>query len=161
MQIYNFCTDWFFQAPIEQVWEQITDMKSYPTKWPTWKQVIFRNGESEVQPGSVIDYVARGPLPFTVRFTFEITAWEPPILMEYKSSGDLVGECSWVLEPHEDGTMVTSCWDMGTTIPICSSLPRFRFIDAIMYKHHDYVMAQGYRGFRATLEADVDGNRRG
>jgi hypothetical protein len=152
MYVHNFCTEWFFQAPIDQVWEQIADMASYPAKWPVWKRVEFREAGPGLRPGSVIDHVARGPLPFTARFSFEITALEPPRLMEYVSSGDLVGKCTWALDSRDGGTMVVSCWEMGTSIGIFNLLPMFPFVKAIMGKHHDYVMEQGYRGFRDRLE---------
>jgi hypothetical protein len=50
--------------------------------------------------------------------------------------------------------MVTSCWEMGTSIRVFNLLPRLRFVDAVMGMHHDYVMAQGYRGFKAILEQE-------
>lgn len=152
MKIFNFVTEWFFQAPIEKVWEQIADVKSYPTKWPTWKSAVLRGSECELQLGSVVDYVGRGPVPYSARFAFEITAFQPPTLMAYESSGDLVGQGRWVLQPHDSGTLVASYWDVGTSIVFFDFLARLPFVRPIMRKHHDYVMAQGYRGFKAELE---------
>ena len=152
LNIFHFVTEWFFQAPIDKVWEQITDVRSYPTKWPTWRSVVFRGLECELQLGSVVDYVGRGPIPYSVCFTFEITALQPPTLMAYESSGGLVGKGRWVLQPQGSGTLVTSFWDVGTSIVLFDFLAGLPFARPIMRLHHDYVMAQGYRGFKAELE---------
>jgi hypothetical protein len=152
MKMHHFVTKWFFHAPIDQVWEQITDVHSYPAIWSTWKTVSYRGSESELQLGSIIDYAARGPVPYTARFTFQITALQPPTLMEYQTSGDLVGEGSWILETHADGTSVTSQWDVGTSLRAFDFLTRLPFAGPFVRLHHDYVMDQGYRGFRAVLE---------
>lgn len=152
MEVFHFVTKWFFQAQIEKVWEQITDVKSYPIKWPTWRRAMFRGSESELQSGSVIDYVGRGPVPYSMHFTFAITALQPPTLMEFESSGGLVGRGKWVLESHGNGTVVTSYWDVGTPIAIFNILSKLPLVKAIMRKHHDYVMNQGYRGFKTELE---------
>ena len=152
MEMYHFVTQWFFLAPVKQVWGQIADLKSYPAKWPVWKKATVRGSEPELQHGSVIDYVARGIFPISTRFTIEITVFQPPTLLEYVSSGDLVGKCKWVMEPHDDGTVVTSCWDMGLTLAVVNLLSKLPFVKSILGKHHDLVMAQGYRSFRAILE---------
>lgn len=152
LNVFHFVTEWFFRAPIDKVWQQVTDVRSYPTKWPIWKSAVFRGSERELQLGSVIDYVGRGPVPYSARFTFEITVFQPPRLMAYESSGDLVGKGRWVLQPHSGGTLVTSCWDVGTSIVLFDCLASLPFVKPIMRKHHDYVMAKGYRGFKAELE---------
>ena len=76
MEVIHFVTKWSFQAPIEKVWAEITDVISYPDKWPTWRKTVLRGSESKVQLGSVIDCVGRGVLPFSVRFTSEITTFQ-------------------------------------------------------------------------------------
>lgn len=148
----QFVTKWRFQAPIEKVWEEVTDVISYPAKWPTWRETVLRGSESKVQIGSVIDCVGRGVLPFSVSFTSEITTFQPPTLMEYASSGGLVGNGRWVLTPNGNGTDVISYWDFGLPTPIFSFLSKLPFAKSLMAKHHDYVMAEGYRGFQARLE---------
>jgi len=30
METYNLVTEWFFQSPIERVWEEAADMQSHP-----------------------------------------------------------------------------------------------------------------------------------
>ncbi len=153
MEMYHFVTQWFFLASVEQVWRQIADLKSYPTKWPVWKKATLRGSERELRHGSVIDYVARGIVPITGRFTFEITAFQPPTLLEYVSSGDIVGKCKWLVEPCDDGAVVTSCWDVGLSIAVINLVSKLPFVKPIMSKHHDLVMAQGYQGFKAILES--------
>lgn len=152
MVVHHFVTKWSFRAPIDTVWKQIVDVVSYPDKWPAWKSAVLQGPESELRLGSVVDNVARGLVPYTARFTFEMTALHPPTLLECESSGDLVGKVRWVLEPCRDSTMVTSYWEMGTSIGLFDFLAKVPFGRAIMKRHHDFVMAQGYQGFKNELE---------
>ena len=124
MKIDHFVTEWFFQAPIERVWEEIIDVEAWPTFWQTYKKATIRGPEPRLQLGSVVDSEVRpkGALSYTLRFTLEVTAFQPPILMEIKSSGDLVGTGKWVLEPQAGGTAVTYYWDVGLTNPILNLL---------------------------------------
>ncbi len=41
MEMYHFVTNWFFQAPIKGVWEELMDLKSWPTpRNPDWDDQV-------------------------------------------------------------------------------------------------------------------------
>jgi hypothetical protein len=48
METYHFVTNWYFKAPVESVWEELADVKS----WPSWRKVKFHRSESKVQLGT-------------------------------------------------------------------------------------------------------------
>ena len=152
MEMYHFVTKWFFNAPIEKVWKEIEDVESWPTWWQDWRKTAIRGPESKAQLGSVVDCAVRGSLPYTLRFSMEITSLEPPTLSECESSGDLAGSGKWVLEAQNDGTAVTYYWDVGTTNPIFNILGKLSFVRAMMEKNHNEVMASGHHGLESWLE---------
>lgn len=152
MKMYHLVTKWFFQAPIEKVWDEIADLNSWPTWWQDFKKATIRGTEAKLQLGSLADCEVRGALPYTLRFSLEVSAFQPPTLMELKSSGDLMGNGKWVLEHQSDGTAVTYYWDVGITIPMLNLLGKLPITEAMMKKNHDDVMDKGYRLLKIKLE---------
>ena len=152
MEMYHFVTNWFFQTPIESVWEELIDLKSWPAWWQDFKSVSIRDPEPMAHLCSVADCEVRGALPYTLRFSIQVTTFQPPTIMEFKSSGDLDGGGKWVLESQESGTAVTYYWDVGTTNLIFNLLAKLPFVRAMMEKNHDDVMANGYQALKSRLE---------
>ena len=152
MKIYHLVTKWFFQVSIEKVWDEIADLNSWPTWWKDFKKATISGTEAKLQLGSMADCVVRGALPYTLRFSLEVSKFQPPTLMELKSSGDLVGNGKWVLEHQSDGTAVTYYWDVGITRPMLNLLGKMPFAESMMKKNHDEVMEMGYRFLKTKLE---------
>jgi uncharacterized protein YndB with AHSA1/START domain len=155
MEMYHFVTRWFFMAPIEKVWDEAARMEEYPTWWKELRSARIRGGESSLRLGSLVDCEVRGSLPYSLRFTAEVTTFEPPRLIEITSSGDLVGTGKWVLEPREGGTDSVFHWDVGTTNPILNLLGKLPLVRAALVKNHDRVMANGYEVVRSRVEGSL------
>ena len=147
---YELVTEWFFETPIEQVWQEIGDWQSWPSWWPDWKKLDQR-GEGEIGEGTVMDCAVKGSLPYTLRFQLEITNLDAPRLNEHDSSGDLVGSGRWTLLERDGGTAVTHYWHVGTTNPVLNFFGRFPFAKKMMEKNHADMMARGYNGIKSRL----------
>ena len=152
MEMYNFVTEWFFRVPVERVWEETSNIEAYPDWWKDLRKAKIRGPESRLQLGSVADCEVKGALPFSLRFTVEVTEFQPPHLVEIKSTGDLVGTGKWILEPRDQGTLSTFYWDVGTSNPILNLFAKIPFVKPILEKSHDDVMAKGYEIVRARIE---------
>jgi uncharacterized protein YndB with AHSA1/START domain len=152
MEMYHFVTEWFFAVPIERVWEETANIEAYPTWWKNLKKAKIRGPESKLQLGSIADCEVKGALPFSLRFTVEVTTFEPPHLVEIKSTGNLEGTGKWVLESKGNGTQSMFYWDVGTTNPILNFLAKIPFAKPILEKSHDDVMAKGYEVIKARIE---------
>jgi hypothetical protein len=116
------------------------------------KKAKIRGTESRLQLGSVADCEVKGALPFSLCFTVEVTTFQPPHLVEIKSTGDLVGTGKWILESKGNGTQSTFYWDVGTTLPILNLIARIPFVKHILKKSHDDVMAKGYEVVKSRIE---------
>jgi uncharacterized protein YndB with AHSA1/START domain len=152
MEIYHLITNWYFTAPIESVWEELIDAKSWPSWWPCWRKLKFHGSESKLRLGTIAYNEVKGQLPYSLRFSNEVTLIQEPYLIENKSSGDLVGKGKTVLEQRDDGTVVTIYWDVATSNPIFNLLGKLPFVRAMIEKNHDYVMDDGFRGLKQRLE---------
>ena len=152
MEIYHLVTKWYFTAPVESVWEELADAKSWPGWWSCWRKVTFHGSESKLQVGTIAYHEIKGKLPYSLRFSSEITLVQTPYLMENKSSGDLVGEGKIELEQQDDGTVVTFYWDVATSNPVFNLLGKLPYVKAMIEKNHDYVMDDGFRGLKQRLE---------
>lgn len=151
MQMYHFVTNWFFDAPIERVWDEIVDVPSWPRWWPSYRKATPLSPDAALQVGSRADNEVRGKLPYSLRFTTEVTELEPPYRLALKSSGGLVGTGRFILEERDGGTAVTYYWDVGTANPALNLLARLPFVRAMMEENHDYVMDEGYAGLKQRL----------
>jgi len=152
MERYHFVTKWFFQAPIERVWEEIVDVPSWPSWWACWEKATFHGSAPPLKLGSVIDHEVRGHLPYCVRFRAVVTLFQHPHRLEIASSGDLVGTGSLILAPQEQGTAVTYSWDVDISNPLLNLFGTLPFVRTLLEKNHDYVMDQGYRGLKGRIE---------
>lgn len=150
-EMYHFTTRWFFRAPAERVWEEevATD---------EWKQAAARSNGT-VGVGTLVENEVKGDLPYTLRFTTEVTRYEPPFIAEVKSTGDLVGTGKWILEPRDGGTAVTFYWDVGMSNPFFNLLSKIPAVKDAMSQNHDEVMQEIYRATRAKLEGTPESSQ--
>lgn len=152
MEMYHFVTHWTFHAPIDLVWQEINDIEKWPLWWHSYKQAMIRGEQKSSGVGTIVDNRVKGTLPYSLAYATQITRWEPPMLLELISTGDLIGNGKFVLEPRGDGTAVTFYWDVGTSNAVFNLLAKLPFVRRIMEKNHGVVMDDGYRGLRARVE---------
>lgn len=151
MTVYSFVTKWHFDAPVEKVWDELTDALSWPSWWSSYRKVAYRGTITRLTPGAVSDNEVRGQLPYSLRFTTVITTVDPYKGYELESSGDLAGKGKFVLQPKDGGTDVTYFWDVSTTHPVLNLFSKLSFVKTLMAQNHDYVMNQGYEGLTKRL----------
>jgi hypothetical protein len=88
--------------------------------------------------------VARGWLPYKLRFTIETLHTEKPKLIEFKATGDFVTDVSrWVLQPEGEGTLVTLEWNPRVEKPVVKFLSPI--LKPLFYWNHEWTMKRGER----------------
>ena len=143
--VYHFEDHWYVPFPIEKVWEVL----SRPEEYPTWWRGVYLSaepldGDMVAKIGKRVAVVAKGWLPYKLRFTIETLTSEKPRLIEFKTTGDFVTDTSrWVLKPEGTGTAVTLEWNPRVEKPVVKLLtpllkPLFRW-------NHDWTMKRGQR----------------
>jgi uncharacterized protein YndB with AHSA1/START domain len=152
MSRYRFLTTWCIEAPIEPVWEAISDSARWPEWWRGVEKVV------ELQPsgngdgvGQVSRYTWKSKLPYELVFDMRSTRAERPHLLEGQASGELEGRGLWRLFDTNGATAVLYEWDVRTTrawMNVVAPIAR-----PIFAWNHDYVMQNGAAGLAELLGA--------
>jgi len=154
MVTYHFENQWHFKVPVERVQEELENLSN----WPTWSSGIrsakVRAKDGELGKGSLADIEVKGPLPFTLKFTIEVTEYRPPTSIAFTSRGNLIGGGRLVLAPSNDGTDVTFHWHVAMQNPVFNFLAKLAPFKALMEKNHNWVMAKTYAGLNQKLRDD-------
>jgi uncharacterized protein YndB with AHSA1/START domain len=146
---YHFVDRWFVAAPVEDVYDVIGE----PLEYPVWWGDVFPEMGGDPGPpraGRRTTIVARGFLPYKLRFASEVVAAERPRLIEMTLSGDFEGGGTWQFEPAEGGTNATLDWRPIVQKPLVRSLtpvlrPLFR-------ANHTWTMKRGERHIADYME---------
>jgi hypothetical protein len=142
---YHFEDHWDVPFPIERVW----DVLSRPKEFPLWWKGVYLSVESlddstEPRVGSRVTAIARGWLPYKLRFTIETVALKKPHLIAFKATGDFKTDASrWILTPNSKGAHVVLDWNPIVEKPVVKLLspllkPLFRW-------NHRWTMERGER----------------
>jgi uncharacterized protein YndB with AHSA1/START domain len=155
MAAYSFLTTWCLAAPLERVWEVLSDTPRYPEWWKGVRKVtVLEPGEEgDHGVGTLYRLQWRSKLPYSLEFDSRVTRVQAPHLMEGHASGELEGTGAWRLFEGAEGTAVLYSWDVRTTRAWMNAVgplarPAFRW-------NHDYVMRQGAQGLAARLGAEL------
>jgi hypothetical protein len=139
---YHFVDHWFVPAPIEEVYDAIGMPLAYPT-W--WGDVFPETGgdDGPPRPGRRNTIVARGFLPYKLRFTAEVTEADRPRSIRLRLEGDFEGGGEWTFEQVEGGTSATLDW-----LPIVQK-PLVKYLTPVLRplfrSNHAWTMRRGER----------------
>jgi hypothetical protein len=149
---YHFEDHWLVPFPPDDVWEVLSHSKSYPLWWkPVYLSAQPLDGVDKPQIGGRVAVVARGKLPYRLRFTIETTKLEKPRIIEFKASGDFRTDASrWILKPHASGTEVILDWNPIVDKPIIKLLSPF--LKPLFRWNHAWAMKIGEREIVAYLQ---------
>lgn len=154
--VYEYYSQWVMAAPVEAVWEALTEVETWPDWWPFVRRVqTLRRGDASGL-GAIrrIDWGSRLPYGFTL--DVECTEVRRLRLLRGRSRGHLEGVGVWTLAPRgNDTTDVRYTWRLDVNRPwmrIAAPLmaPVFRW-------NHEGVMRGGEHGLARHL---VTGDRR-
>lgn len=138
---FHFETIWRARADLEDVWEVLSDISSWPGWWPGMRRVEMS------EDGLHGDMVVQSPLGYRLGFTLRLEEKHAPRGAAFSVTGDLRGIGTVRLNPEEETTVVTIMWCVVT---------RRRLLDRLRpmaVSAHNVVMAAGQRGLRRTCGA--------
>jgi hypothetical protein len=146
---FEYVTDWRFEAPIEAVWEALTDVARWPEWWPHVKEVHTLAAGDADDRGALrrIRWGSRLPYGFVLEVrTIEV---EPLARLRGAATGDLAGTGLWEVWRDGAGTRLRYTWNlavhtawMRVAAPLMA--PVFRW-------NHEGVMRDGMRGLERRL----------
>ena len=145
--VYHFVTPWFIPgATLEQVWPLISDAATFPTWWPS----VFLEATPEAGPGDGgpigqrYRYHTKGRLPYHLRWTAEVTAIEPPTMIEISATGDFSGVGRWTLQQHANAVTARLDWDVRADLALLKALSPV--LKPLFSWNHQWAMKEGEKG---------------
>ena len=150
MADYQFLTTWCVDAPIDAVFELLSDSAGYPRWWKGVVSVERLEEGDENSLGQLDRFTWRSVLPYTLAFDLRVSQISRPCLLEGRATGELEGVGTWRLY-EGDGVAIVYDWRVRTTKPWMNALgplarPAFAW-------NHDVVMRQGGHGLARELGA--------
>ena len=144
---YHFFDRWLIPAPIEQVWDSITQTEHYTQWWGKVYDEVEKLSEGDADGvGAKTRVVVHGPLPYKLGFVVESVRIEKPYVLEVRSQGDLIGTGVWRLRSVSGGTEVSYDWRPKAEFPLVRLLSPL--LKPLFHYNHDWCMQQGEIGLR-------------
>jgi uncharacterized protein YndB with AHSA1/START domain len=148
---YHFEDHWDVPFPIEDVWTVLSKAREFPLWWKgVYLSAIPLDGAVDPKVGARVAAVARGRLPYKLRFTIETTALVKPELIAFRATGDFeTDESRWLLTRKGSGTQVMLDWNPRVEKPLVKWLspvlkPVFRW-------NHEWTMIRGQKQIVAYM----------
>lgn len=146
---YRFVTRWRVESTIQDISSILGDASDLARWWPSvYIEVgVLEPGDAR-GVGKVVALYTKGWLPYTLRWTFRVTAENAPHGFTLEAFGDFVGRGVWTLV--QDGAMVDITYDWS----IRADQPILKYLSFLMKPlfsaNHHWAMARGLESL--TLE---------
>jgi len=151
MASYHYVDEWQFRAPIEAVWNEISDPLDWASWWPSFL-CVEQTGPGDAQSvGAVHRYTVKGALPYRVSFEMRTTVVEKHRRIEGEALGDVRGRGIWVFSTDGKMTHVRYDWIVDTTRPWMIQLAPV--LAPLFGWNHHFVMRRGLEGLKARLQS--------
>jgi uncharacterized protein YndB with AHSA1/START domain len=153
MGSYAFLSLWVIDAPIDEVWEVISNADEYPSWWRyvDYTREIEHGDDDGV--GQKVRSKWSSALPYGFEFETEVARIEKPTTIELVSHGELEGSGTWELSTTHAGTAVRYYWRVRTTRLLMDLLgpvarPAFAW-------NHAVIMRAGGEGLAQRLSSQL------
>jgi hypothetical protein len=148
---YHFVTTWNLQATCEEVYRILEDIDALAKWWPA--VYLDVNVRAKGQPGGVgkiVELFTKGWLPYTLRWTFQVTAAKFPEGFSLRATGDFAGEGIWAFRQDGDACIATYDWTIAAEKPF---LKYFTWLmRPIFSANHEWAMRKGLESIQLELE---------
>lgn len=127
--------------PVERVWEALTCVEEYPRWWPWLRRFEGR----ELAPGQRWQARIRVPMPWTLRFTVDIGAVDPPERVDATLTGDVDGTATVTLVPCGAGVIIRLRSDLAPRHRLLRAV--HRLAPSLSRRLHDRVIDNAFEQF--------------
>lgn len=148
---YHFVTVWRMdQTTCEEVSDVLANAEDLPRWWPS----VYL-GVTETDPGDArgigkrVDLFTKGWLPYTLRWSFVITASRKPHGFSLDAVGDFVGHGIWTIAPEGTGVRVAYDWKISAQKGLLKHLSWL--VKPVFAWNHHWAMRMGEESLRLEL----------
>ncbi|UYG04657.1 SRPBCC family protein [Halomonas sp. LR3S48] len=149
MASFDFDTTWHFKAPVEAVFDALSDSLHWPGWWPGLVDVQPLEAGDDQGIGRTQRFIWKSRLGYRLCFDICITRVAEPCLIEGVANGDVAGVGRWQLYGEKSGTRVRYIWQVRTVRPWLSLLSRMA--RPLVLWNHRAMMRAGATGLANHL----------
>lgn len=139
---YHFVTRWRVESTAEEVFDVLEKPLDLVRWWPFYLDV------KEIEP-EVHEFLARGWLPYTMRWRMRRTAAHRPSGISLEAWGDFEGAGAWTFVQNGSYVDITYDWRIKGEKPLLRYLSFL--LRPIFAANHNWVMSQGERSLKQEL----------
>lgn len=159
---YHFVTVWRVPGTIEEVKAVLGNAESLPEWWPSVYLAVQRVDDGGPDwVGSKNDLHTKGWLPYTLKWTLELTEPITDTGFALAASGDLNGSGHWAFEQDGPEVVITYDWRVEATKPLLRRLAPI--LKPAFKANHVWAMARGEESLKLEMRrrrAKTDEERR-
>jgi uncharacterized protein YndB with AHSA1/START domain len=147
---YRFLDHWVVPHPVERVFDVVGD----PLAYPEWWVDVFLAADGDAgppAPGNRTTVLARGFLPYRLRFTLETTEVDRPTRIRSRLVGDFEGSGEWRL--HVDGANTICELDWRPIVNKAGVKQLTPILRPLFRANHNWTMRRGQERILERLAA--------
>jgi len=150
---YLFITNWKVEGQKDEVYDILGDADGLARWWPSvYLDVKVLKPGDEAGVGKIVELFTKGWLPYTLRWSFEVTNANKPNGFTIVPSGDFIGRGIWTFEKDQENPLfcnITYDWKISASKPL---LKRLSFlVKPIFSANHLWAMRKGEESLRLEL----------
>ena len=147
---FRLTSDWRVDGTIEAVAEVLGDVERLPDWWgDVYLSVeVLAEGDADGL-GRRVAFHSKGWLPYTLEWTGEVVAADPPHGWTIEATGDLVGCGQWTLRQKGPLAEVGYVWEVEITQAWMRVLAPI--LKPVFAANHRWAMARGEAGLKREL----------
>jgi hypothetical protein len=149
---YHFVTNWKIRGTAHEVAEVLGDPLGLVRWWPSVYLGVseLKPGDPQTGVGRVVELYTKGWLPYTLKWSFEVTESRGDKGFSLVADGEFVGTGVWTLEQRGDIVDVQYDWRIRADKPLLRyGTPIFR---PIFGANHRWAMARGEESLRLEMQ---------
>ena len=151
MSKFHFITRWHIDAPVSEVYEIIHDASRLKEWWPSvYLDVKTLKQGDKLGIGKVVELYTKGYLPYTLRWSFEVTEVIPNEQLSLRAFGDLNGSGTWTFTSDGIMSVVIYDWDIHFDKPYLSKLTWL--LGPVFKLNHEWAMRKGFESLMLELK---------
>lgn len=153
MAHYRFESEWKLSAPIDRVFDLLSQPEGFARWWPAVRSSLLTDSEDATGLGARAQFTVRSPLLYSMTFATTAVEIDRPHRIHNLVRGDLVGTGTYELTEEAHGTLVRLAWRVSTTKPWMNRLPPFA--RPLFVWAHRRVMEGGAKAMAEVLDSEL------
>ena len=147
---YHYITHWRIKGTVEEVSEVLSQATDLVRWWPSVYLGVREGAPGDEHGiGKVIHLYTKGWLPYTLRWSFQVTQSKYPHGFALEAWGDFVGRGIWTFEQNCEWADITYDWKIRADKPLLKYLSFL--MKPLFGVNHQWAMRMGEESLKLEL----------